>query len=140
MDESSFTGKSKPLKKETYEKCQELINSKIINKIPSPIMLSGTNCVEGSEYAIVLAVGDHSQKGIIKRTIDNALENNRTPLELKLDDIAESIGWFGMAVGVITFVALTIRFIKHYINNSKEYEKESTKKDLLSQYLQNYLY
>ena len=140
IDESSLTGESKPLKKETYEKCQELIDSKITNKIPSPLMLSGTNCVEGTGYAVVLAVGDHSQKGIIKRTIDNAQENNRTPLELKLDDIAEAIGWFGMAAGVITLVALTIRFVIHYVNNTKEYEKESAKKDLLSQYLQNYLY
>ena len=140
IDESSLTGESKPLKKETYEKCQELIDSKITNKIPSPLMLSGTNCVEGTGYAVVLAVGDHSQKGIIKRTIDNAQENNRTPLELKLDDIAEAIGWFGMAAGIITLVALTIRFVIHFINNSKEYEKESAKKDLLTQYLQNYLY
>ena len=139
IDESSLTGESKPLKKETYEKCQELIDSKITSKIPSPLMLSGTNCVEGTGFAVVLAVGDHSQKGIIKRTIDNAQENNRTPLELKLDDIAEAIGWFGMAAGIITLVALTIRFVIHFINNSKEYEKESAKKDLLTQYLQNYI-
>ena len=140
IDESSLTGESKALKKETYEKCQELIDSKKTNKIPSPLMLSGTNCVEGTGYAVVLAVGDHSQKGIIKRTIDNAQENNRTPLELKLDDIAEAIGWFGMAAGVITLVALTIRFAIHYVKGSKEYEKESAKKDLVSQYLQNYPY
>ena len=140
IDESSLTGESKPLKKETYEKCQEMIDSKKANRVPSPLMLSGTNCVEGTGYAVVLAVGDHSQKGIIKRTIDNAQENNRTPLELKLDDIAEAIGWFGMAAGVITLVALTIRFVIHFINNSKEYERESAKKDLVSQYLQNYPY
>ena len=140
IDESSLTGESKALKKEIYEKCQELIDSKITNKIPSPLMLSGTNCVEGTGYAVVLAVGDHSQKGIIKRTIDNAQENNRTPLELKLDDIAEAIGWFGMAAGIITLVALTIRFVIHFINNTEEYEKESAKKDLSIQYLQNFLY
>ena len=140
IDESSLTGESKPLKKETYEKCQELIDSKSTNRIPSPLMLSGTNCVEGTGYAVVLAVGDHSQKGIIKRTIDNAQENNRTPLELKLDDIAEAIGWFGMAAGVITLVALTIRFVIHFVNNTKEYEKESAKKDLLTHYLQNFIY
>ena len=128
------------MKKETYEKCQELLDSKKSNKIPSPLMLSGTNCVEGTGYAVVLAVGDHSQKGIIKRTIDNAQENNRTPLELKLDDISEAIGWFGMAAGVITLVALTIRFAIHYVNGTKEYEKQSAKKDLLTQYLQNFIY
>lgn len=44
-------------------------------------MLSGTNCVEGTGFGIVLAVGDHSQKGIIRRTVDNAQENSQTPLE-----------------------------------------------------------
>ena len=140
IDESALTGESKALKKEVYEKCQELLDSKVTNKIPSPLMLSGTNCVEGTGYAVVLAVGDHSQKGIIKRTIDNAQENNRTPLELKLDDIAEAIGWFGMAAGIITLVALTIRFAIHFVSNTKEYEKDSAKKDLLTQILQNYQY
>ena len=140
IDESALTGESKALKKEVYEKCQELLDSKVTNKIPSPLMLSGTNCVEGTGYAVVLAVGDHSQKGIIKRTIDNAQENNRTPLELKLDDIAEAIGWFGMAAGIITLVALTIRFAIHFVNNTKEYEKDSAKKDLITQFLQNYPY
>jgi magnesium-transporting ATPase (P-type) len=44
-------------------------------------MLSGTNCIEGTGLAIVLAVGDHSQKGTIRRTVDNAKENAQTPLE-----------------------------------------------------------
>ena len=140
IDESSLTGESKPLKKETYEKCQEIIDNKKINKVPSPLMLSGTNCVEGTGYGVVLAVGDHSQKGIIKRTIDNAQENNRTPLELKLDDIAGIIGWFGMAAGVVTLVALSLRFLLMYLNQTKSYQKESTKKDLLTQYLMNFPY
>ena len=138
IDESSLTGESKPLKKETYEKCQELIDNKKVSKIPSPLMLSGTNCVEGTGYAVVLAVGDHSQKGIIKRTIDNAQENNRTPLELKLDDIAGIIGWFGMAAGIVTLVALSLRFGLMFLDQNKSYNKQSTKKDLLTQYLQNF--
>ena len=140
IDESSLTGESKPLKKETYEKCQELIDTKKTTKVPSPLMLSGTNCVEGTGYAVVLAVGDHSQKGIIKRTIDNAQENNRTPLELKLDDIAGIIGWFGMAAGIVTLVALSLRFGLMFLKQTKSYEKQSAKKDLLMQYLQNFPY
>ena len=140
IDESSLTGESKPLKKETYEKCKEIIDNKKLSKVPSPLMLSGTNCVEGTGYAVVLAVGDHSQKGIIKRTIDNAQENNRTPLELKLDDIAEIIGWFGMAAGIVTLVALSLRFGLLYLNQTKSYQKQSTKKDLLTQYLMNFPY
>ena len=140
IDESALTGESNALKKETYEKCQEIIDHKKMSKIPSPLMLSGTNCVEGTGYAVVLAVGDHSQKGIIKRTIDNAQENNRTPLEIKLDDIAGIIGWFGMAAGIVTLVALSLRFGIVYLQHTKTYEKDAARKDILIQYLQNFPY
>ena len=86
MDESALTGESDAVKKEPYDKCIEILNNKK-SKVPSPIILSGTNCIEGKGKAIVLAVGDHSQKGIIKRTISNAQEKSQTPLEAKLDGL-----------------------------------------------------
>ena len=138
MDESSLTGESDSLRKESYEKCVQIKNENSGSKVPSPLMLSGTNCVEGTGYGIVLAVGDHSQKGIIRRTVDNAQENSQTPLEKKLEVIAENIGWFGMAAGVITLVALTIRYIIHYLKGDKIYRQESAKKDILNSYLMNF--
>ena len=138
LDESSLTGESEALKKENYDKCREILEKNINEKIPSPLMLSGSICLEGTGYAIVLAVGDHSQKGIIKRTVDNAQENNKTPLEEKLDVIVEYIGWFGMGAGITTLVALTLRFIIHFFKNMKEFEKEAAKKDLIYSILSNY--
>ena len=147
MDESALTGESDTLKKEVYEKCVEVINKINVNenkadkassvKPPSPFLLSGTSCVEGTGLAIVIAVGDHSQKGIIRRTVDNAQENAQTPLEQKLDDIATSIGWFGMAAGVITLVALFIRFGVNYVKDQKEYKKSINEKGIYSSYVQN---
>ena len=139
LDESSLTGESDNLKKENYDKCREIIENEETNRVPSPLMLSGSNCVEGTGYAIVLAVGDHSQKGIIKRTVDNAQENNKTPLQIKLDVIVEYIGWFGMAAGATTLVALTLRFIIHFFQNQKEFDKEAAKKDLLYSIISNNL-
>ena len=138
LDESSLTGESEALKKEIYDKCREIIELNNTEKIPSPLMLSGSNCVEGTGYAIVLAVGDYSQKGIIKRTVDNAQENNKTPLEEKLDVIAEYIGKFGMAAGITTLIALTLRYIINYFTAEKEFEKEAAKKDLAYSILTNY--
>ena len=137
FDESSLTGESETLKKENYDKCREIIENNNYKKVPSPLMLSGSNCMEGTGYAIVLAVGDHSQKGIIRRTVDNAKENNKTPLEEKLDVIVEYIGWFGMFAGITTLVALTLRFIIHFFKNEKEFEKEAAKKDLLYSIISN---
>ena len=80
MDESSLTVESETLSKDIYEKCVEYIKNKKGNESPSPLMLSGTNCVEGTGSAIVIAVDDHSQKGIIRRKVNNAQEKNKSPL------------------------------------------------------------
>ena len=137
VDESSLTGESDTLKKDVYEKCLEYIEKNKGSTPPSPLLLSGTNCVEGTGLAIVLAVGDHSQKGIIRRTVDNAQEDNKTPLEEKLDTIAENIGWFGMGAGIVTFIALFIRFGVNYANNNKEYKKAKKEQSLLSTFIMN---
>ena len=137
MDESALTGESDAMKKESYEKCAEIKKSGK-SSVPSPLILSGTNCIEGSGKAIVIAVGDHSQKGIIRRTVDNAQENAKTPLEDKLDQIAEMIGWFGLGAGIVTLVALFIRFGISYTQDKKEYENDSSIESLMTAYTQNF--
>ena len=136
MDESALTGESDTMKKEPYSKCVDKFNTDK-GKAPSPLILSGTNCVEGTGFAVVLAAGDHSQKGLIKRTVDNAQENNQTPLEIKLDSIAETIGYFGMAAGVVTLIALFIRFGINYVSDQKGYKKSSQIQSIVSSFAQN---
>ena len=110
IDESSLTGESDTMNKKPYEKCKEEIESG--NKKPSSnILLSGTNCVEGAGSGIVIAIGQHSQKGIIRGTIDNAQEDNKTPLEIKLDKIANLIGYFGLGSAAVTLIALVIKMV-----------------------------
>ena len=135
MDESALTGESDAMKKEPFQKCLELKNKG--EKVPSPIILSGTHCIEGSGKAIVLAVGDHSQKGIIKRTVSNAQEKSQTPLEIKLDRIAELIGYFGLTAGIVTLVALFIRFGIDLSIEMKEYDKDSKLESIMTALLQN---
>ena len=140
MDESALTGESDAMKKEPYHICKELLD-KLENKdskLPSPLILSGTNCIEGSGKAIVLAVGDHSQKGIIRRTVDNAQENNQTPLEEKLERIASMIGYFGLGAGIVTLVALFIRFGISYPVQMKDYEKDSKVESIMTYFLFNF--
>ena len=135
MDESALTGESDALKKEVYDKCIKSLRIAKNTKPPSPLMLSGTFCIEGTGSAIVIAVGDYSQKGLIRRTVDNAQENAKTPLEEKLEDIAEKIGYFGMAAGIITLVALFIRFGVSYVSDMKEFKKSSFEQALYSSYV-----
>ena len=137
MDESALTGESDAMKKEPFHKCKEL-QDKGETKLPSPLILSGTNCIEGSGKAIVLAVGEHSQKGIIRRTVDNAQENNRTPLEEKLDKIAGMIGYFGLGAGIVTLVALFIRFGISFDSQNKDYQKDSKIESIITFFLFNF--
>ena len=139
MDESALTGESDAMKKEKYEKCKEMLDSGE-KKLPSPLILSGTNCIEGSGKGIVIAVGEHSQKGIIRRTVDNAQENSQTPLEAKLERIAELIGYFGIGAGIVTLVALMIRFAISFTDEVKDYNKTSKVETIITGLLFNMPY
>ncbi len=118
IDESSLTGESNSVSKKCYEEClEELLNKK---KEPSSnLLFCGTNVVEGSGSAIVVAIGEYSQKGIIKGTIDNAQEENKTPLENKLNIIADLIGYFGLGSAIVTFIALCIQLAFEYFTNKE---------------------
>ena len=119
IDESSLTGESDSVSKKSYEEClDELTNNK--KKEPSSnLLFCGTNVVEGNGSAIVIATGEHSQKGIIKGTIDNAQEENKTPLENKLNIIADFIGYFGLGSAIVTFIALCIQLVFEYFANKE---------------------
>ena len=142
MDESALTGESDAMKKEKQEKCLELLKNLKSGetKLPSPLILSGTNCIEGSGKGIVIAVGEHSQKGLIRRTVDNAQEDSQTPLEAKLERIAELIGYFGIGAGIVTLVALMIRFAFNFSNETKEYNKTSKIESIMTVIAYNFPY
>jgi calcium-translocating P-type ATPase len=130
IDESSLTGESNAVSKKTFEKCKEELEAGSKNP-SSMILLSGTNVIEGAGSAIAIAVGPHSQKGIIRGTIDNAQEDNKTPLEIKLNNIADLIGYFGLGSAIVTLLALIIRMIINYCTN-EDFEWFGMIKNLLT--------
>ena len=131
IDESSLTGESNAVSKKPYEKCREEYEQGN-NNPSSMILLSGTNVIEGAGVAIAIAIGEHSQKGIIRGTIDNAQEDNKTPLENKLNDIADLIGYFGLGSAIVTFVALGIQMLVRYLTSSEEFSIPDMIKKLLT--------
>ena len=77
IDESALTGRSDAMEKMPYNICLEENNkNQDKEKVPSPLILSGTHCIEKNDKSIVIAVGEYSQKGIIRRTVDNVKEYN----------------------------------------------------------------
>ena len=131
IDESALTGESKAVKKNSYEKCLEEME-KAEDSVSSNILLSGTNVIEGTGTCIAIAIGEHSQKGIIRGTIDNASEDNKTPLENKLNVIADLIGYFGLGSAIVTFVALVIQMIVRYSTGEEKFEVKNLFKNLIT--------
>ena len=119
IDESSLTGESDSVSKKSYEECLDELTKKKKKEPSSNLLFCGTYVVEGNGNAIIIATGEHSQKGIIKGTIDNAQEENKTPLENKLNIIADFIGYFGLGSAVVTFIALFIQLIVEYFTNKE---------------------
>jgi Ca2+-transporting ATPase len=75
-----------------------------------PLMMSGTQLVDGVGTMIVTAVGLNTEWGeALKKIVDQEAED--TPLEGQLEKLADAIGYFGGAVAGIMFIVLTIKFL-----------------------------
>jgi len=66
--------------------------------------------MEGFARGLVVAVGSHSQWGKIKSTLDANDEDVKTPLQEKLEELAENIGKLGIIAAALTFTALILRW------------------------------
>ena len=115
VDESSLTGESKLVTKETYEDCEKENSQKSI----TPVILSGTDCIKGNGKAVVICVGERSTKGKIRRMVDNSKDEKITPLQEKLEVLAKKISTFAIFAGIATFLCLTINLIFIYMSDYK---------------------
>lgn len=118
-DESSVTGESDLIKKVNYEQALQLALEKSgQSSIPlreevqlgktDCFMISGSKVVEGYGRYLVTAVGPNSFYGKIMISLQGDTES--TPLQMKLNSLAELIAKLGATAGLILFAALMIRF------------------------------
>ncbi|KAJ1307270.1 hypothetical protein OPQ81_001382 [Rhizoctonia solani] len=109
-DESGATGESDAIKKVTYEEC--LAEAKSLKPGEKPkldcFIVSGSKVLEGVGQYVVIAVGPKSFNGRIMAALSGDTES--TPLQLKLNALAELIAKLGSAAGLILFSALMIKF------------------------------
>ena len=90
-DESSITGETQLVRKSvptTYESSER----------KSPFVISGSKIMEGTGEMLVLAVGENSQWGQAKKLMENSGKVTKTPLQEKLQDLADDIGSLGFKV------------------------------------------
>lgn len=123
-DESAMTGESEELIKDTNKECwARLEEAKGSGKtttvttthgrrtmLPSPIMMSGTSVAQGEGLMMAIVVGPDSSLGKIMAKLENK-DADKTPLQIKLEEIAEDIGKLGTIFAVMTFHVLMLRFI-----------------------------
>ncbi|OAD66839.1 hypothetical protein PHYBLDRAFT_96141, partial [Phycomyces blakesleeanus NRRL 1555(-)] len=106
-DESAATGESDALKPTTAT--TENKNPGTQHKsLPDPFIISGSKVLEGVCTYLVTSVGVHSYYGRTMMALRTDAET--TPLQEKLNHLAETIAKLGSAAGLLMLVVLLIRY------------------------------
>ncbi|KAG0238257.1 hypothetical protein BGW42_006537 [Actinomortierella wolfii] len=134
-DESAMTGESDAIKKVTLEEYKQLeaieashqktliqTNQEGVEVVKDthslhgvdPFIISGSKVLEGVGIYVVTGVGPNSFHG--KTMMSLRTEPESTPLQDKLNDLAEKIAKLGTAAAILMLVALFIRFFIGFRN------------------------
>ena len=114
--EAALTGEPDGLPKEP-------VNEANVRTSPDPFLLQASLCEKGSGKAIVLAVGNNTNQG--RAGLSMNITNDQTPLQKKLDRIAEGIGKLGVCVAILTFIAIVVTtLIKTFKDDSREFDMQ----------------
>ena len=134
-DESSVTGESKTIDKKTIFQAMDYFNDEIkslnsgsntdLNSSSSsfqfdvgddgvldPFLISGSKLLSGQGKALVLCVGENSVNGKLMRALTNDDEaDDVTPLQHRLDLLADGISKYGFLASIVLFVVLFSKFV-----------------------------
>ena len=108
-DESSVTGESDTMKKCGAEESMKRLNDGIRAKKADCLMISGAKVLQGTGSYLVTGVGANSMWGKTMMSLRTGSEV--TPLQEKLNRIADGIAKFGVWSALILFIVLFIRFL-----------------------------
>lgn len=113
-DESSQTGEIDSIEKATigfvFSSISSASSSITLKEQGDPILLSGSKVVDGSGTMLVTAVGIHSTYGSIMMSLRDG-DAELTPLQSKLNAMAESIAKWAIGSAILYFTACFIRFL-----------------------------
>ncbi|KAJ5511682.1 ATPase P-type K/Mg/Cd/Cu/Zn/Na/Ca/Na/H-transporter [Penicillium expansum] len=108
-DESSATGESDVLRKTPGDDVYRTIEQHEDLKKMDPFIISGAKVSEGVGTFLVTATGMHATFGRTMMSLQE--EGETTPLQTKLNKLAEYIAKLGLASGLLLFVVLFIKFL-----------------------------
>jgi len=118
VDESAMTGESDHLPREILSRCQakqqehehDTKDDWNVHAVPTPLLLSGTNLTLADGWMVTLVVGKETCEGQIMAALEGKSKGMKlTPLQIKLNTIAEDIGKLGMFCAILIFHALMAR-------------------------------
>lgn len=99
---------------ETGESCAVAITEN------HPFVLGGGAVESGDALVLVAAVGPNSQSGVTMMKIQEiAEEEEKSPLEKKLDKVAMALTYIGLAGALLTFIVLLIFWIIDVVHRVK---------------------
>lgn len=114
-DESSATGESDILKKTAADEVFRAMEANEPLRKLDPFMISGGKVTEGMGRMLVTATGVHSSHG--KTMLSLQESNEATPLQSKLNGLAEYIAKIGSAAALLLFIILLIKFLAQLPHN-----------------------
>ena len=115
-DESSATGESDAMKKTPGQEVWDRIEEGSASSKLDPFIISGSKVLEGVGTYLVTSVGVNSSFGKIMVSLQ--VENEETPLQVKLANMANWIGYLGTAAAGLLFFILLIRFLAGLSSNT----------------------
>ncbi|KAI9359073.1 PMCA-type calcium-translocating P-type ATPase [Pilaira anomala] len=110
-DESAATGESDAVRKQPWQMCERLALAQEGGEtaaIPDPFIISGSKVLEGVCTYLVTSIGENSYYGRTMMALRSEPES--TPLQEKLNALAELIAKMGSAVGLLMLIVLLIRY------------------------------
>ncbi|KAK3068435.1 plasma membrane calcium [Teratosphaeriaceae sp. CCFEE 6253] len=110
-DESSATGESDLMKKVAADEVYRAMEAGEPLRKMDPFMISGGKVTEGVGRMLVTATGVHSSYGKTMLSLQEG--NEATPLQTKLNGLAEYIAKIGSAAALLLFIVLLIKFLAH---------------------------
>ena len=145
-NEAALTGENDLMHKENLKVCSKekrnfkksMKKNSMLKKdkhvLPSPIVISGTSIAQGNGWMIAIAVGPNSTEGKISILAEQ--EEEDTPLEQKLDDMAEKVSKAGLGAGLLALAALYLRFfIQLGTEGTSACQAETCPDELISYFL-----
>ncbi|RKP40377.1 hypothetical protein BJ085DRAFT_18833 [Dimargaris cristalligena] len=116
-DESTVTGESDPIRKAALDVSSAPSTSREVAVAPNldgidPFLISGSKVIAGVGTCLVIAVGPNSFYG--RTLLSLRTENQPTPLQIKLNRLADHISKLGLLAAVLMLIALLIRYFVNF--------------------------